>query len=298
MKYKLAFFCVLTSVSLVFDSTMSMAASKDYGKIKRDISVMTRIISGSIQDEDSCQGCRVHVKANYLAAQGAVFTIENTSSGFVMSNFRIIAPEALEALENLPQVVGSLLRDFGAPLADMDTRIEIYEDFSDHGDYGSTHFIIDRSAIRDLRRQTRDLELQMHDHEIEILHAAEENRAELEESLADLEEAREELENQREGMNKKYETARKERDKEREKRKLERLRKETEVLVNIQNLIMQSFCDYGSTLKNLPENEYVSVVFEQRRDDTSLIYVLKRNDVTKCNSDGATLIKKALSYQF
>jgi hypothetical protein len=281
-----------------------MAASKQhYGKIKKDITVMARIISDTFQDEDSCRGCRVHVKANYLAEQGAVFTIQNTSSGLERHGYTIIAPEAIEVieaieaiegLEHLPQVVGDLLVDV-APMIEMGTRIEIHEDFFDDGE---SHFIIDRGTVRELRRQARDLELQMKDHEIELLHAEEGSRDVLEQSLRELEEAREKLEGERDGMNKKLDAARKEQNRKREKLKAERLRRETELLASIQNLTMQSFCDYGATLKNLPENEHVSVVFEQRRKDTSLVYVLKKNEVTKCNSDGTGLIKKALAYQF
>ncbi len=295
------------TVSISLLAAVAMAAKNDYSKIRRDTSVMAGIINGAFQDNDSCKGCRVKVETTYLAQQGVVFTIKSYAvRGFAIggdhdshgSFYDVQSLESLESLEHIPEMVNSILVNVGDSLEDITTRIEVVEEFEDV-DFNRRHVFIDRSSVRELSRRTRDLEFQMRDYEIELLHAEDEvERKRLEASINSLEKDIEELAAEREGVNKKYETARKEREKEREAQRAERDRKRTEILASTQEVIMQTFCDYGSTLKNLPNDEYVSVVFERSKDDHDSIFVLDKDQVTNCKSDGSGLIKQALTYQF
>ena len=305
MKFKVMLVGMTVSISLL--AAVAMAAKNDYSKIRKDASVMAGIIKGAFEDNDSCKGCRVKVETTYLAQQGVVFTIKSYAvRGFAIGGNHddhgsfsdLQSLQSLESLEHIPDMVSSILVDVGDSLEDITARIEVVEEFDD-ADFRGRHVFIDRSSVRELGRKTRDLEFQMRDYEIELLHAEDEaERKRLEASINSLAKDIEEHALKKESVNKKYETARKERDKEREALRAESARKRMEMLASTQDVIMQTLCDYGSTLRNLPNDEYVSVVFERSKDDSNSIVVLDKDQVTNCKSDGSGLIKKALTYQF
>ncbi len=301
MKLKVMLVGMTASISLL--AAVTVAAKNDYSKIRKDVSVMAGIIKGAFQDNDACKGCRIKVETTYLAQQGAVFTIKTYAvRGFAIAGSHdghgsFYDLRSLQSLEHIPEIVNSILVEVDDSLDDITARIEVVEEF-DGADFSRRHVYIDRSSVRELGRKTRDLEFQMRDYEIELLHAEDEaDRKRLEDSIRSLEKDIEALAVRREGVNRKYETARKERDAERQAQRAERARKRTQKLVRTQEVIMQTFCDYGSTLRNLPNDEYVSVVFE-RKDDSSSIFVLNKDQVANCKSDGNGLMKKALTYQF
>lgn len=59
--------------------------------------------------------------------------------------------------------------------------------------------------------------------------------------------------------------------------------------------ILQALCDYGSTMKSLPANEHVTLVFENYQDDKEQIHVFTFKAVSDCTSVDA-LKRAAVSY--
>jgi len=41
-------------------------------------------------------------------------------------------------------------------------------------------------------------------------------------------------------------------------------------------VVIQSFCDYGSTLKNLPDDEHVSIIVKLRKKERDSVFVPER----------------------
>lgn len=64
---------VLGSILLV--SYNSANAEPDFERIHKDITVMSNIIKGAFESDDECRGCKPRIEANYLAEQGAVFSV-------------------------------------------------------------------------------------------------------------------------------------------------------------------------------------------------------------------------------
>ena len=73
MKFKLALLTAIISTASVVAA--SAATSPDYNKIRKDLNVMSQVIKGAFEDNEDCTGCQVKITTNYLAEQGAVFTI-------------------------------------------------------------------------------------------------------------------------------------------------------------------------------------------------------------------------------
>ena len=110
MKFKVLFMSTIISSSIV---AATAAPGPDYSKIRKDLNVMSQVVKSAFNDNDECKGCSVKVATNYLADQGAVFTVStylnrhsysysnNGDNTFVIkdSTFDRLAPLAeLEAL--------------------------------------------------------------------------------------------------------------------------------------------------------------------------------------------------------
>ena len=74
-----------------------------------------------------------------------------------------------------------------------------------------------------------------------------------------------------------------------------------ERVASFEQTFVQTLCDYGSTLKDLPNNEHISVVIVGAGDNGSdKIHVFSKKDVVNCKGDkGASdLFAKATTYSF
>lgn len=74
-----------------------------------------------------------------------------------------------------------------------------------------------------------------------------------------------------------------------------------ERIAAFEQTFVQTLCDYGNTLRDLPNNEHISVIMVGGGDnDSDKIHVFRKQDVVSCKGEqGATeLLTKAISYSF
>ena len=291
---------VSTTVSI---TAIAVAESQpDYSRIKKDLTVMATIVKGAFRNGSPCKDCRVQISANYLAKQGAVFTISHSrthlSFSFSGNDGYYDISDAWETVEFIPELVSDILVDVGATLEEAGTRVEILR----RGDWDLSHIKIDRStrsSIRQLNREVRDLEYEMREHEIEMLHVEEESvRKELEASIRELEAEIAQLAAKRQNYNQELETVKSEREKQRAERREQVASRDEQRFEQIQGVTLQAFCDYGSTLKNLPNEERVSLIFKRRKQHRDVILILTKEQVTDCRTNGEELRSRALVYQY
>jgi len=289
---------------LIYTSIAAIAATKqaDYSKVKKDISVMAQIVSSAFKDTRACDDCGVQVDTNYLADQGAVFTFKSYSfQGLGRFGVPHVSPISREHAMNIEELVGDVLAGVGETLEDVGAEIEMRFDDQNHEHEfdDDSHVMITRStrsSARQLNREIRELEYQVRESEIQLIHAEDdEARKEVENEIRGLEEAIVKLENKKSEINEKYETDRKARAETRRIRRERETREELERLDEVQDVVIQTFCDYGSTLKNLPDDEHVSIVIKRKRQEGDAVFVLKKKHIENCN-DGVTLKKQAMSY--
>jgi len=147
-------------------------------------------------------------------------------------------------------------------------------------------------------RELRDIEREISDNRIELIHD-EDNRKEVEQEIAKLEKQRVDVEAKRDRLQEKLDAERQKLKEQQEEMREKALQARKEHIANLEQVVMQTLCDYGSTLKNLPDDEHVSVVLESvPTSDIRQVYVLGKKDVTGCNSGGAGLAKSATKYSF
>lgn len=282
-------------------------AAADYNKIRRDISVMSQILRGAFEDEVDCNRCRAKVEGSYLAEQGAVFRITPSKTYFRYigrndfdSDSRIYDWDftSLDDLAEIPGMVHEILADIDIDLGDG----------RHYGTRSRDNQILDRETrgrMRELSRKRRHLEEEMRDIEIEMIHAEDDERQQQEQRLVEiskqvgsLEEKRKKLDEVIERRKSAYEQRRKE-EQEKQNRRLQQR------MMEFEDLILSTFCDYGANLKGVPNDQHVTIVLENvadRRSKTqSTIYVFNKKDLLSCQNsslDSDGLKQRAIVYNF
>jgi hypothetical protein len=303
---------ILTGLALtLFSSMTTLAASDvDFARIKKDVGVMSKILEGAQQTDPSATKAKraLKVDANYLASQGAVFSIAGPSAAgrfsFQFGDHDMhmqmpsmpplpddidvasrveIALEGLEGLEDLELLRGSewlsSLTEFGA---------------GSHLDRES------RRAMREIASQMRELGREMSELQIRLIHEDNEaDRKAIENEVAELEQRLAEEERKHQALAANLEQQREQLVKKRAAAEQEKLAARQAQMANLEAAVMQSLCDYGSTLKNLPEKEHISIVFDRVDSPPSRqIYVFAKDDVTNCRTNGEDMKRKAVAYLF
>ncbi len=293
----------LLGSALLLGSSFSYAET-DFARIQKDVAVMSNIIKGAFEAEEACRGCKPRIEANYLANQGAVFTVRmNSWRSFKYDDdfsdsysFVIPSPADVEHVR-ITEVVSEVLDNVGAVMEDVGERIELRL-----GDFEHEELILHqdsetRRALRDLNRERRELEYQRREHEIEMIHADEKERKKIESRIEQLEGKVNSVEEKQAKLSKQFETEREER----EKKRLIKIKKAQlqaeEQRTAVENVVLRSLCDYGTTLKNIPKGEHVSLLFEQPNSDKTRIIVMEMQDVQGCNQANV-LRSDSLSYEF
>lgn len=294
---------VLLGSTLLLSGVAAIAAP-DYERIHKDVTVMSNIIKGAFESDANCRGCGARIEANYLANQGAVFTVSastwrsfNLSDGHPNSySFVIPSPDEVEHIE-ITEVVSEVLDNVGAVMEDVGERIEVRLGDFEYDEMVMRQDSETRRILRDINRERRELEYRRRENEIELIHADEPTRKRVEKRIKELEDKIARVEEKQAKVSKTFEKEREERERQRQvkvkKAKLEAEQQQTA----IENIVLQSLCDYGATLKNIPDSEHVSVLFEQRKESKADVMVMDMKDIKGC-SNPDILRGDAISYQF
>jgi len=303
MKTKYALLILFISVA-----SYSYAAT-DYSKIHKDISVMSQILRGVFEEEGGCRGCKTTVSGRYLAEQGAVFTIapSKTYIRYISSsdhdhdhdyeydyNFENWEFTGMEDLAEIPGMVSEILADIDI---DLTGTHRIRENIT-----------IDRESrgrMRALSRERRHLEEEVRDIKIEMIHAEDEERDGQEQRLSEINKQIKTLEEKREKMDELLNQRRSEYEQRRKEAREKVNSRVQERLVAFDNLILDTFCDYGANLKNVPNDQRVTVILENvtrtEPKNKAKIYVFNKKDLSACQDNGIDskeLKQRTIVYNF
>jgi len=292
-------------LTLILTSASYAQAAPDIDRIHKDVTVMSTIIDGAFKTDKSCDHCNPDIETTYLADQGAVFMIRannwklfnpaNDGEGF---SFFIPQSEPTEIRRiEIKEMVGDILNDVGVVMGEVGSQIELSlanledEDLMLHVDSET------RRSLRELNRERRELEYQRREYEIELIHADEDEQKRIASSIQGLEQSIVELEARQTALSKTYEVEKREREVAREAKREKAKEKADARFALIEDIVLRSFCDYGGTLKNIPSDEYVSVIFERKNASEQQVVVMEIDDITGCK-DPKTLKSDSTSYLF
>jgi len=285
----------LTSAGLLMTSSFQLYA-KDYTKTKKELKIMTRIFETSLSESNQQQNrflyasSKPSVESTYLAKQGMVFSFSFNHSRYVgasvLQHFgsvvgNLVSDEIHKSLNSLSTPMPSMPTAPIAPPApvlagDWEENIVAFEQQQEAVEMLRDAQREKRAQIRDLQRAIRDLERQ----------ARYDKKAKKK-----LSKEKEKFENKIAKLSKNVQEYQKKTIELRQKKNAEIKKKNK----NKADLILSTLCDYGSTLKSLNGNEYVTLVFENFEEDKDLIQVFSFQNVKSCTSKNA-LVKKSIAY--
>lgn len=286
-------------------------ADIDYERIKKDVTVMTQIFKSAFAAEDRrMRGVRID--GNYLAEQGAVFTVQAPRSLSAYSfrfedgdgDYEFISGEDTMILD-VPGIVSNALSTVAITLDGM-SSLEDLRDLEELEELRELEGLEvhrqdreTRAAMREVARETRELEREISEYRIELIHAEDEEKKEINRAIAELDKRLVETEKKQAELEKVLaERVQKVKERRAELRaKAKEAQKEQ--LRKVESTIMQALCDYGTTLRYLPDDEHISVVLEQvPSSDDRQIYVFDKDEVTECRSGADKLAEKSTRYVF
>lgn len=272
-------------IALAAISIIAFAADGEFPQLRKDVTVMEKILLTEFE-----RGEGVRIDGNYLAKQGAVFTITPSRGMPIIDIERI--PEAPGApsvwIESGDEFEFAFSGDLDAIVAEALASVGAGPGLDSEL----------RAHVRELTRETRELERELSRLRVQRIHVDEQERESIDKELEALSKEREKIESRREDMSREMEVKVRELEEKRKQIREERAQARMQRLADIESKVLRSLCDYGSTLSNLPNGEHVSLILTGISKDEQKIFVFERNDVTGCKSGSDALTRQALQYMF
>lgn len=291
------------SVALITASLglFTVQAAEVSPSLKKNADILQTIMQTAFRDNEA--GKLSSLQYSYLAGQGLLFQA-NASGGSInrvfsfrsSGNTAMVAPVApVPPMPPMPD--GDFSFEFDSD--DMHVWAEAAQEMAEQ--QREQH-----EQLRELYEQQRDLEREMRDIErekrdIEFSKKMGKLDKEQQQQLTQLEQQAKALAEQISTGQKSTEAARKELEQQREKQ-AEAMKQQTAAMIkSVGEKFSQVLCDYGAGLRELADNEYVSLQLNTRGSDGRYYWVVKKADINQCLSGkikAKELLAKANSYQF
>ncbi|RUO80716.1 hypothetical protein CWI84_03790 [Idiomarina tyrosinivorans] len=283
-------------------------ADGPYAQLRQQLDIMTSIFNTSLKHGDA----KIRFSPltyTYLRDQGVVFRTRSRNVFYFQSpdGPMTVVPQ----IPPMPTVNGvdvqaAVERGMAeAQQALQNVRIEFNGedmDFDWHEQSDEIRDLADEQRdiawdIRDTERELRDLEFQQRNAPSDEKDALAKEQKQLQEQLA-------ELRKRERNYKQQIDTLVAEQKRQAEQLKQQRQQQRDASLQQFEQTLGTVLCDYGVTLRNLPDDENVTVILEnfgsQTQPNADRIYVFNKKKISSCkgNSDSSELISGADAYYF
>lgn len=309
----------LLTLCLLSSWQQAHAAEAVSPKLRQNLEIMQDILQKSLeQGRGSAIG---RIEHSYVAGQGVLF---QTSSNRGFGHFFPVAPLApLAPMAPIAGVNAAEMAELAQNAEDIAVDVqmnmqwdeEAFADMSEQAEAAaeaaaeafSEQQEQMRDQLRDLREQKRDLERDLRDVErekrdIEFSQKVGKLDAEQQKSLKALNERHSTLQKQVSEMQKKYAAQEQEVQKKRAEQQKIAEQKQQELVARVGTNFASTLCDYGASLRELKDSEFVSLQLSTHgRDSQDIYWVFKKTDINQCVSgkiNASALLKKANYYQY
>ena len=287
-KYLTSTIVLLASVLTQVTAYSANAKQERFDELNKDMRIMKKIIETSIAEENRYSN---RVDAIYLAEQGMVFTVFSSSliplpefSGDWEAWGESIGARTLSIVQDAIPAVAPVL----PPEARAEMEAEIESSLAElDGSY--TDSAEERERLRTLREQARlqreeyrDNLRKLREIERESYRADEARKNELDKERSFVERAIEEYQKQLKQYEKKMAEIKQARQQKKQAQK-----------AAIMKQTVAALCDYQASLRTLPEDEHVTLIFEKFNDTKKpdQVFVFKKSELDGCDSSSRGLDK-------
>lgn len=300
----------LLALYIVASMQGAVAAETVSAKLRQNLEIMQDILQKSLeQGQQSGVG---RIEHSYLAGQGVLF---QTSSHGGFGQYFPIAP-----LPPLPGMDPAQLANMAdAITVQVDTNVQVNTQFDEEAFAELANQAEEmaeavteqheqmREQLRDLREQKRDLERDLRDVErekrdLEFSQKVGKLDAEQQKSLKALNDRQSALKKQVDEMQKKYAALELDVNKKRAEQQKMAEQRQQALVSRVGSNFASTLCDYGASLRELKDNEFVSLQLSAHgRDQQDTYWVFKKSDINQCITgkiNAQALLKKANYYQY
>ena len=266
--------------------------------LKKNADILQTILHTAFKDSE--QARLSSLQYSYFTGQGLVFQA-NSGGRQVFKFNRMLAPVA-----PVPPAPPA------PPMPDSDFDIEFEFDTNDaeemaeaaanmaeqmHEQHRQSYRIFEKQ--RAIERELRDAEREQRD--IEFSQSLSKLDSEQQQELKMLQQKTKLLQEKLAEVAKEAGLSRKQLEEQRAKQLAEQQQQTTAMLKVVSEKFSQVLCDYGASLRDMPDNEYVSLQVSNRGSEGRYYWVVKKADINQCMTGkikAKDLQAKTTSYQF
>lgn len=301
-------FFTLTALCLL-TATQATAASTISPKLKQNLAIMENILQTSLK-QDQHAGIN-RISHSYLAGQGVLFRTEtrgNFGHFFQMMPGLPPLPDLSTITSNANKVAQVAMAAKSGAMLSEDEIDAIADQASEAAEQMMEQTEQLQEQMRDLRDQSRELERDLREIErekrdIEFTRKVGKQDAEQQKQLNELTSKETGIRQQLAQLQQQSATFTKEMQaKQAEQQKLA-AEKTASLISSISRNFAATLCDYGASLRELNNDEFVSLQLttDHGRDSKDLYWVFKKSDIQQCVTgkvNATELLKKADYYQY
>ncbi|MGM0525075.1 MAG: hypothetical protein ACQEQ8_02665 [Pseudomonadota bacterium] len=280
--------------------SQSGQAQQPYQSLQNQLEIFSGILETAAKQHKEETAKLVSFEYTYLRDQGVIF---RTRLG--PSSWHFVRPDIPEPPmpPDAPEM-GEFARDLQLDVVveqGLRSAHRILSKLS--GEYSDEWFELTEQQ-RDLAWEIRDIERDLRDTEFELRNADSDTTEELQQQLEQQQRQLDELRERRAEVQEQADELKQELKEQQQQARQQQRQTLDQKLVKAESLIAETLCNYGATLKALPDDEFISFVIEGagsgddgKRDK---VYVFPKSDVNSCQTedDAEALLETAKPYYF
>ncbi|HJS14214.1 MAG TPA: hypothetical protein VJ795_04010 [Rheinheimera sp.] len=291
----------------------SFAATEVNAKLGQNLKIMQDILQSSLGGEEHSSIGRI--QHSYLFGQGVAFRVDSNSGWlrhFVMPPMPpmpAMAPAAPgSAVAVAANVANSISISENGNSFSFSFDEEAMEEMAEAAEAMAEQQQDQSEKLRDLREERRDIERDLRDYErekrdIEFSAKVSKLDSDQQKKLTEINQKSEQLKTQLAQLQKNLTEQEQEYNKKRAEQQKLAAQRQTELVAKVGQVFSNTLCDYGASLRDLKEQEFVSFQLSlSGRDNAKDHYwVVKKSDINQCVTgkiDATALLKKASYYQY
>ncbi|MDP2714830.1 hypothetical protein [Rheinheimera sp.] len=261
--------------------------------LKKNADILQTILHTAFKDSE--QARLSSLQYSYLSGQGILF--QASSGSRHRFQFRNIAMPAAPAAPLPPLPGGEYEFEFDS--SDIEQITEAAEEMAEqmHDQHRQSYRIAEKQRV--IERELRDTEREKRD--IEFNKSLTTLDKEQQQELQMLQQKTKLLQEKLAEVAKEAGLSRKQLEEQRAKQLAEQQQQTAAMVKTVGEKFSQVLCDYGASLRDMPDNEYVTLQVNNRGNEGRYYWVVRKADINQCMTGkikAKDLLAKANSYQF
>ncbi|MCD1597512.1 hypothetical protein [Rheinheimera aquimaris] len=264
--------------------------------LKKNADILQTILQTAFKEDENSR--LSSMQYSYLTGQGLLFQANAVRSGRHVFHFSGsgVAPVApIPPVPPLPE--GDF--EFEIDTDEIERLTEAAQEMAEQvkQQHRYTYRIAEKQ--RAIERELRDVERDLRD--IEFNKSMSKLDKEQQQELATLQQKAKVLKEKQAEVEKEAATSRKQLEEQRSKQLAEQQKQTAAMVKTVGEKFSQILCDYGASLRDMPDTEYVSLQVNNRGSDGRYYWVVRKSDINQCMTGkikAKDLLTKASTYQF